>query len=452
MYTSNSVNQLTELRGNGILSTYEYDANGNLTKKTTGALETAYTYNAANLPVSMTNKNGETVYNAYQYSYTLDGNRTAENETNGISKTYQYDGLGRLTRETQTGEGVQATYGYSYDAFGNRSRMEVTGAESYTVTYAYDLNNRLLSQTKEETGSKEIRQYEYDPNGNQISWRKSTLRAADGEPELTTETDGTDFGLYSYDGFNRVKTYTDGKRQVNYGYNAENLRTYKTVNGKFTGYVWNGSSLAAETSDNAVTSTYTYGADGITTANINGTTNIYLKNVHGDIVGMTDTAGTIQKTYRYDAFGNEQNPDEADQNPFRYTGEYFDKETDNIYLRNRYYSPNIGRFITEDPIRDGLNWYVYASNNAITYTDPHGLFDDLTIMGKGSTKTKDIKDIEKAIDKLKMQEKKLVDLYLDSTLNVETINNKNDSIKKEIENLNKKRNNLIVIERRNTNC
>ena len=38
-----------------------------------------------------------------------------------------------------------------------------------------------------------------------------------------------------------------------------------------------------------------------------------------------------------------------------------------------------------------------------------------------------------------MQEKKLVDLYLDSTLNVETINNKNDSIKKEIENLNKKR-------------
>ena len=48
-----------------------------------------------------------------------------------------------------------------------------------------------------------------------------------------------------------------------------------------------------------------------------------------------------------------------------------------------------------------------------------------------STKTKDIKDIEKAIEKLKMQEKKLVDLYLSSTLNVETINHKNDVIKKE---------------------
>ena len=64
---------------------------------------------------------------------------------------------------------------------------------------------------------------------------------------------------------------------------------------------------------------------------------------------------------------------------------------------------------------------------------------DNEIIVCNSTKTKDIKDIEKAIEKLKMQEKKLVDLYLSSTLNVETINNKNDVIKKEIENLNKKK-------------
>ena len=56
-----------------------------------------------------------------------------------------------------------------------------------------------------------------------------------------------------------------------------------------------------------------------------------------------------------------------------------------------------------------------------------------------STKTKDIQEIDKAIEKLKLQENKLVDLYLNSSLNVETINNKNDSIKKEIENLEKKK-------------
>lgn len=70
---------------------------------------------------------------------------------------------------------------------------------------------------------------------------------------------------------------------------------------------------------------------------------------------------------------------------------------------------------------------------------------DNEIIVCNSTKNKDIKDIEKAIEKLKMQEKKLIDLYLSSTLNVETINNKNDAIKEEIENLNKKSIKLIRI-------
>ena len=61
------------------------------------------------------------------------------------------------------------------------------------------------------------------------------------------------------------------------------------------------------------------------------------------------------------------------------------------------------------------------------------------IIVSNSTKTKDIQEIDKAIEKLKLQENKLVDLYLNSSLNVETINNKSDSIKKEIENLNKKK-------------
>lgn len=60
-------------------------------------------------------------------------------------------------------------------------------------------------------------------------------------------------------------------------------------------------------------------------------------------------------------------------NPFRYCGEYYDEESGLIYLRNRYYDPSIGRFITEDPARDGLNWYVYANNNPVNYIDPLGL-------------------------------------------------------------------------------
>ncbi len=49
------------------------------------------------------------------------------------------------------------------------------------------------------------------------------------------------------------------------------------------------------------------------------------------------------------------------------------------YLRARYYDSNIKRFITEDPIKDGLNWYAYAGNNPVMYVDPSGLDYDKII-------------------------------------------------------------------------
>ena len=64
---------------------------------------------------------------------------------------------------------------------------------------------------------------------------------------------------------------------------------------------------------------------------------------------------------------------------------------------------------------------------------------DNQIITCNSTKSDDVKDIEKAIEKLKLQEKRLVDLYLSSNLDVETINHKNDVIKKEIDKLNQKK-------------
>lgn len=47
-------------------------------------------------------------------------------------------------------------------------------------------------------------------------------------------------------------------------------------------------------------------------------------------------------------------------------------QSDSIYLRARYYTPNTGRFAQEDPIRDGNNWYVYCYNNPLVLTDYHG--------------------------------------------------------------------------------
>ena len=84
-----------------------------------------------------------------------------------------------------------------------------------------------------------------------------------------------------------------------------------------------------------------------------------------DVVAETNSSGTVVKSYIYDAFGVEQNPSDSDANPFRYCGEYYDSEIEQIYLRARYYDPSLGRFTQSDPAMSGANWYVYCSNNPV---------------------------------------------------------------------------------------
>ena len=103
-----------------------------------------------------------------------------------------------------------------------------------------------------------------------------------------------------------------------------------------------------------------------------GVKKYYNFNGHGDVTGITNSSYTQIKSYEYDAFGVEKNPDPADINPFRYCAEYYDAETGYIYLRARYYDVRDGRFISEDPAKDGLNWYVYCGNNPVNFIDPSG--------------------------------------------------------------------------------
>ncbi len=91
------------------------------------------------------------------------------------------------------------------------------------------------------------------------------------------------------------------------------------------------------------------------------------------MVGIANSSGSISKTYAYDAFGVELSPVSSDANPFRYCSEYFDAESGDYYLRARYYAPGLGRFLSEDPVRDGDNWYVYCFGNPIRFIDPSGL-------------------------------------------------------------------------------
>src|SRR5206468_103565 len=62
-------------------------------------------------------------------------------------------------------------------------------------------------------------------------------------------------------------------------------------------------------------------------------------------------------------------------NTVQYTGRNYDSETGLRYYRARYYSSDLGRFLSEDPTRfDGaINFYIYVGNNPIDHVDPSGL-------------------------------------------------------------------------------
>ena len=93
------------------------------------------------------------------------------------------------------------------------------------------------------------------------------------------------------------------------------------------------------------------------------------------IINCNENGTTKLASYEYDAFGNQKSSTGTwnNSNPIRYCGEYYDKESGLIYLRARYYDSENGRFISEDPIKDGYNWYSYCGGNPVMFVDPLGL-------------------------------------------------------------------------------
>ncbi|MCP4707665.1 MAG: RHS repeat-associated core domain-containing protein, partial [Planctomycetes bacterium] len=206
----------------------------------------------------------------------------------------------------------------------------------------------------------------YDDNGNNI--QKSNVGEA------------TD---YYYDYENRLFEVQTGADIMEYEYDSDGIRVSSTKNSITTNYLVDKNrdyAQVLEEKDQAgnLQVEYVHG-DDLISQNRSGDISYYHYDGLGSTRSLTDDSAAITDTYTYEAFGTLIGQTGDTPNNFLYTGEQYDPNVGFYYLRARYYSPGIGRFVTQDPWGGvsydpiTLHKYLYANASPINGYDPSGL-------------------------------------------------------------------------------
>ena len=343
-----------------ISSLYDYDPMGRLKSQRTvwsgaqtsrgkqnplagGAVNRRYAYDkAGNLIQSADQRSG-----VLNYVYDKIGRiQEARNSQTGRSETFAFDPAHNiLSDKAAEGKGSNISSGnrlkeyngieYTYDALGNLIYRQLPDGENQY--YQYDLENQLVrAEIKKPAGNTEIWTYAYDPFGRRISKERQDKLAW---------------------------TSTDPKR---------------------THFVWDGTRLLQEyTYKGSYTYIYTDQDSYEPLAQVfhnNQDEEQYLAYFHNDQIGipkeMTDIHGNLLWYGEYTAWGrlkkDERVYKDAHQ-PFRLQNQYYDEETGLHYNLMRYYEPEAGRFVNQDPIglAGGENFYQFSPNTQ-SWIDPLG--------------------------------------------------------------------------------
>ncbi|MCP4362764.1 MAG: RHS repeat-associated core domain-containing protein, partial [Chloroflexi bacterium] len=290
---------------------------------------------------------------------------------------YTYDDLYRLINAAYTGD-ITATFRYAYDPVGNMKAYTQTvtntiGITITRVTRTFDDANRLQTSFDYTQGTSS---YLYDNNGN------LTLLMPPG-----------------------------GDQWKHYAYNQRNLMISHTLSVSGTNpqlqaqYVYDGNGNRVQqidrTGPSPITTTYVNDIVGLTQVLVadNGTTQT--TNLFGlDLVGqdngtsfhtlLTDGLGSVRSeiangdvaaTATYDPFGNTLDK-QGTSSAYGYTGEQFDDASGLLYLRARYYNPNLHSFMGKDMWSgfrgrpQTMNGWSYVNNNVPNLVDPTGKFPE----------------------------------------------------------------------------
>ena len=313
------------------------------------------------------------------------------------SFTYVNDAVGRRTERVDSGlttngfgynmrselvEAIMGTnfYAYDYDAIGNR-RVDSRGA----VSNFYEANPLNQYSAISNNFAPSAASLQYDLDGNLVS-------------------DGN--WIYAWDAENRLAgvspaTTQGGAVRLSFAYDYMSRRVRKEVetndgavwsNTLAELYTYDGWNLVCEDrSDDAKNNYYVWGLD--LSGSLQGAGGVggllalvreenipqplyYSCDANGNITDVVDKNGAVVAHYEYDGFGtlNSQSGAQAEDNPYRFSSKYWDGDTELYYYGYRFYSPQLGRWLSRDPVAEvgGMNLYGYVFNRPMLYWDPLG--------------------------------------------------------------------------------
>jgi RHS repeat-associated protein len=388
--------------------TYNADSNRATIQYPNGAYSFTYSYTSRNQLKTIANTSP--LATIITYAYDTDGNLTARTPDNGTGSTYTYDALDRVTDITHALNGTTRTFDYGYDNVSNRKWTKRDGGNG--DVFGYDLGDQvtatLLNVSNPDTTSPGSQTISYDANGNrttfaaygttdtyitnnlnQYSARNLSQATYNNNGNMTTGVDGS---TYTYDSQNRLLTATRSGLTNAFTFDGLNRQVSRKVGaGPPTYNVYDGWQLIGEYAAGATSPSNAYlsGAGGLTK---NLTSNMYYyQDASGSTSHLTDNTGHLAEWYRYDLHGtpifyNSINTQLGASNygvRHLFTGQQWYSEVGLYDLRNRFYSPDIGRFLQADPIGfsgDANNLYRYCGNDPVKFFDPWGLWQ-LTIVG-----------------------------------------------------------------------
>ena len=373
----------------GQVLSYAYDANDRRTRLSFSATTNAtYTYDALNRLTQITDGAKDSV----SYVYDATGKLISQTLPNDITTTYNYDGLGRLSRLKDAKRNkVIADNQYSYNNAGDiTGNIDLDG----THTYSYDQLDRLTSATYTGTPAES---YAYDGVGNRTTSHRSATYSYqpfdrlvgtdtasyiyNNNGSLTSKSGASGTTQFVWDFENRLtQVVTPSSGSVTYKYDALGRRIQRTSSGGVSAnFIYDGQDVVKDINSDGSVVEYLNGPgidNKIRQKGSSSSTTYYFTQDHlGSTTSLTGANGKLIEQITYDAYGNSSG---STRTRYDYTGRERDQLTGLLYYRARFYDPQLGRFISEDPIglAGGINLYAYVANGPTMYSDPQGLYNE----------------------------------------------------------------------------